>query len=218
MSWYIKCNKKIFLLLLLLGGSLGFIGYVYNDILPIIICLWGFILFALYVNIIVRKKIFQNRVYFEAKSNLRNIDCLIIGSMCNEKNLINSPKKVLKILSPSKSLEASYELLRHLYSIVRADGLGEVIIVWNNDNHKTGFSIFDIPFLHLVTINRLQLKHLVWQSKFPLVFAPVSTFRYLICRTASSYCDVVLSIPELTKILDFCIERNLQVRIVRPSR
>ena len=91
-------------------------------------CIFLYILYALGVlfllaNIYCKKKICWNADHLFTTID-RNYDVLIIGENCN---LELNGKKVIRFCSHNRSMLASYELLRRLFSLVDEEN-GKIII------------------------------------------------------------------------------------------
>lgn len=111
-----------------------------------------------YVNKLVRQRINIQLAPFGARSEVRNIDALIIGDMINAKiiNLDVNNKTFLQLSAPDRNIKACYEILRHTHSILR-DGGTVIIAVKKKYASESDFSIYDVQFFHRVTLEKYGL-------------------------------------------------------------
>lgn len=138
----------------------------------------------------------------------RNYKHLVISDWYKYTEQENIDFLVLK--SPTaRSRKAIYELVKRLYSLLDEDG-GELIIICHRkhkDNNK--FSIFDIPYLHDITLYETKNAYMKRLCKYPLLFSPVGSIKLL-----TGYCSnksiesVSCAYDEITT---FCKERNIKL-------
>lgn len=162
------------------------------------------------INVAVLKKMYKQKMPFEPTSKIRNIDYLVIGDMCRTEHIVPAGKTCLQIMAPSRSLYASYEIMRHTFSILRDFEGGGILVLAVRDKYaeKHNFSLFDIPFLHPVTIRKLGLARLARQTRLPLLFAPVRSLRFLLNLRRRTY--IHGPCPDRA-ISEFCKERNIEL-------
>lgn len=165
--------------------------------------------FGWLVNRKVRKISASESIVFTSTSNIRNIDRLVIGDMFSLPPEL-SDGIILQLAAPGRTLEACFEILRHTHSILRDDGTSEVIIAVKKRNiKKTRFSIFDIPFLHYITIERKKLNKLKTNAYYPLAYDPIGAILYLLKIDSRNYYETFDLSAEFT---EFCKERGIIVR------
>ena len=209
MSRFIKISKLklikytiLVLLLIFLITSL-----ILKNFLFIVIALLGIIFIIL--NEIINKKIFLEAKKFKPFSNIRNIDYLIIGNMCDISSLIPKDSSYIAIMAPNRNTKTCFELLKHTYSILNIDEKkATAIIIDNPKNQNKEFTIFDIPFLSRTKIKDLNLSTLLIKSKFPLLFAPISSLKFLFNLKQSALKTV--ECPD-ENIKSFCDKRNIKL-------
>lgn len=157
-------------------------------------------------NRLINKKMYTEIKKFSPQSNIRNIDYLIIGDICNTNNLIPKGKTIIKIMAPNRSIMSSYEILKHTFSILNEENATVIII--NKNNLKKQYTIFDIPYFPMVTINRLMLHKMKKMSEFPLFFAPIKSIKFFINKSNNQIKDVKCPVKE---IINFCEDRNIKL-------
>lgn len=149
-------NKKIALLCLLaLSIPLLFTKVWITSILIYILILLAVLLYVL--NKIVRESTNKKKL-LSARRNIKRYQYLIIGDMCPHsilKNYISQPSNSFILLSPNRSLDASYQILLHTISIL--DENGTCIIIDSGKQFKKPYTIFDIPYLSLITRKELKI-------------------------------------------------------------
>ena len=139
------------------------------------------------VNRIVLHK--TNKILeLSAKREVKTYDCLVIGSVCLSEILehygihINN---TFFLTVPGRSLEASYAILSHTFSLL--NGQQHTCIIVHSGKDKTPYSVFDTPYISLVSQKELGLEKLHAKSSFPLFFDPVRSIRILLPVTPKKY-------------------------------
>lgn len=208
MSRFLKYQKKKILALffLLLCFILLLLGKVAVSV--ILGTLFVFVCLLAIVEKKAHKKLNEQVQIFSPNSNVRNVDRLIIGDLlpsdCEE--MENS----VSFCAPRRTLFASFQILRHTHSILRSDGLGEVVIVVKkNSIMRKTYSVFDIPFFHYTTIQMQDLYQLQRKGKKLMLHAPIKTIRFVLGLTNTKYYEV----GALDQTIDdFCAERGYRVK------
>ena len=140
----------------------------------------------------------------------RNYRCLIIGEVCDLSPLKFDLSECICFLSPARrSMLATKELIKRLYSLLDEDKGHLYIILRKESVSNTKISVFDIPYLHEITMNLLKIRYMKLISKFPLFMDPISCARYLLKLNCSS--DLVEADCPSKEISDFCQERNIVI-------
>lgn len=142
---------------------------------------------CLYVNRIVLHK--ANKIpNLSAKRDIRTYDCLVIGDMCR----MDIPERygipinrTFFLTAPGRSLEASFNLLSHTFSLL--NGQQRTCIIVHSGKYKTIFSVFDTPYISLVSRKELGLEKLHARSSYPLFFDPIRSIRALLSVTPKKY-------------------------------
>ncbi len=141
---------------------------------------------------------------FGAQSNIRNIDYLVISDMCNVEDFIPAQSTYIQIAVPGRGENSAFEILKHTHSILKENGT--VVIAVNKRNKR--FSIFDVPFLHRITIKKYRLERLCMMYKNPLFFAPIASLKILFGGGRSAY-NIERNIDN--KVGSFCHERGYEL-------
>lgn len=167
MSWFLKKNK-IILVFLLCGAIILLFTRLWGLSLLIILTI-GFLVLN---KIILRKS--NKMPLLSAQRKIKKYKYLVIGDLCPYsvlKDYIDKQEDAFTILAPGRSLDASYQILLHTISILDEDGI--CIIIDSGRYYKQMYTVFDIPYLNLVTRKELQIESLVKRYLYPLFFEPV---------------------------------------------
>lgn len=147
---------------------------------------------------------------FKSRSQVRNIDCLIIGDCADITSLIPKDETYIQIAAPRRGLLSDYELIRHLHSILK-EREGKIYIIYSEKNKNRSLSIFDIPFIHTITIKKYHLESISKKVNHLFFSAPVDTIRLIFCKW--NRCGEIRKMEE-NRIDAFCGERGYQVYYV----
>lgn len=144
------------------------------------------------------------------RSRVRDVDYLVIGDQCRVMDLVPHGRKYVQITAPGRSLRAAFEILRHTWSILKDGGHAVLAVCETNGSRnmtKSGeFSVFDVPFLHAITVKALGLERLRHRSMMPVVFAPLRSFRFLLGMHLSGWRRQECPLRE---VKEFCNERGI---------
>lgn len=116
-----------------------------------------------------------------ARREIKKYQYLIIGDVCPHsilKNYISQPGNSLILLSPNRSLDASYQILLHTISIL--DENGTCIIIDSGKQIKKPYTIFDIPYLSLIARKELKIEFLEKERFYPLFYEPIKSLLILL--------------------------------------
>lgn len=173
MSWFLK-KKKIILVFLLCGAIILFFTKLWVFSLLIILTIGVFVL-----NKIVLKK--SNKMpLLSAQRKIKKYKYLVIGDLCSYsvlKDFIDKQDDAFTILVPGRSLDASYQILLHTISILDEDGT--CIIIDSRKHSNQIYTVFDVPYLNLVTRKELQIESLFRKASYPLFYEPVKSLYVL---------------------------------------
>ena len=168
---------------------------------------------ALMVDSRAKKLLDEQTSYAYGKKQVRNADCLIIGDMVDCANICRVDEVAVCIMSPGKSLEESFWILKRMFSILDEEHGKVVIAVKDKNINKKGVSLFEYSFLSPIYRNILNVHYLEKQRRQPFFFAPLKSIR-LVCgfRHKSEKADCLDA-----RIADFCQERGIGVefRLIR---
>lgn len=184
------------------------LGYVFFALGLFVITL---IIASLYIlNNKIRKKNNEVRNVFSLNPSLpRNFDYLVIGDICNTKNLVPQESRAIYFLAPDRTLEASYLILKSVFSLLKENN-GKVIFLINKRNVKSKkITLFDISTFHRVTIQHLALQSLFNKSRFPLIYSPIASIKILFeYKPKRKLSGEDIKYKELN---DFCLERKISI-------
>lgn len=203
---YIKKYKKLILTVAFV--TLFALLIIYDNILLYI--LGTIIVILLWLN-----RYIYNATAYNAKHMFstvgRNYKRLVIGEMCDEKKTFGQNGETICFLSPAKrSPQMIFELIKRLYSLLDEKS-GELFIVQHRSSEKNDkISVFDIPYLHEITLRSFGITYMKWTSRFPLFVEPLASFRFLL--NCSSHIALIEDICPYNKIVTFCKDRNINVR------
>ena len=145
--------------------------------------IWVYIAFLIAVILMLINKIVYDKATFNSTHLFttidRNYDYLIIGDFC-EVSSHEGQGKTITYLSPQpRSMDAIELLVMRLYSLLDEEK-GELIIIKDKKKKTSKISVFDVPFLHEITLKKLGLSKMKYLCRLPLLFAPISSIRLLL--------------------------------------
>ena len=148
---------------------------------------------------------------FSTQSDIRNVDCLIIGDMIDSSSIIPNGESYVQLAAPNRGFLSDYELLRHTHSILKESG-GKIYIPYCPKKKKEALSLFDYPILHITTLKKYNCVSEAPKSKNPLFYSPVDTLKFVFVKggrgsTEDNSAD--------QRIEEFCMERGYSVSFVR---
>ena len=196
--------------LLMVGGSL----WVFTLVICFTNHLWFLFVILILIGICVAvnfslyKKIKNNVNQMNATGTIRNVDFLIIGEYIDVHSLVDDSSSVFAVLSPERSLQASKEILRHTFSILRDGG---TVIITNKKGVINDYTCFDTMWFHDITIKRLGLKTKKILNKFPLFVEPVKSICLLMRADNKGKKINKMSCPD-SEISEFCSKRGLNFK------
>ena len=204
MSWFLN-KKKIILVFLLCGAIILLFTRLWVFSLLII---WAIGVFVL--NKIVLKK--SNKMpLLSAQRKIKKYKYLVIGDLCPYsvfKDYIDKQEDAFIILAPGRSFDASYQIMLHTMSILDEDGV--CIIIDSGKHSNQVYTVFDVPYLNLVTRKELQIELLAKRYSYPFFYEPFKSFRILFNK--SSNLNYRCTVCNYSKITEFC--RYKGVRLV----
>lgn len=186
---------------IVLMASVIVIGNIYLYILSAL----G-VLFVL-ANLYAKKKICWNADHLFTTID-RNYDMLIIGENCN---IDCSDKKVIRFCSPNRSMLASYELVRRLYSLVDEENGKIVICCREKLIESKKITALDVPYLHEMQLAKYGIGKVKIKKFFPLLFAPIDSILYLMGMKRKV---TTMGYPIPDYLLDFCQNRIKNIEVV----
>lgn len=208
MSWILsvlKNENKLVALVLAFFGILLFVFKLYIlSVVVFLLLLTHILVFKL--NKVVIKKLNKQAEVFTSLSEIRNVDYLVIGDMCQLDLLGNK----VELLAPGRGINACYEILRHTHSILKPGG--KVIVAVKKKSVNNSINSFDLPFFHSITINRLQLKNI--KQKRIAYLHLIRSIKYILNVKSKGY---VFSKCYDERIITFCEERGYNFEFLLKS-
>lgn len=202
-------RNKFFQMFCLLSYLFGIWVLIYLRS-KVILLVWLLGGLACLINLYVYKMIKTNVHQLNANGIIRNVDYLIIGEQYDYKELIPEQASSFVVLSPKRSLTASFEILKHTFSILKDKG---TVIILDKGFRGDEYTVFDIPYFHPVTIRRLKLDKLKKVSIIPLLVSPISTLKMVFpLHRNAGICEELCPMKE---IVNFCIERDIQLTYLK---
>lgn len=210
MPW-ILVKKKLKLIIGLATATLAIVIFAANGLFLVAAVILGLLflfIISYSLNRIVLRRCDENLSVFTLDpTRPRNFDYLIIGEYCDVSGLIPDGTKSISFLAPGRSMEVSFLVLEHVFSLLKENG--EVIFVVENEYcGSESLSLFDVTLLHPVAIRKLSLQNLKRKSRYPIIFSPLSSFKFLLSPKKKFMKKVVI---DSKAIKTFCLERNISV-------
>ncbi len=200
-------KKRIICIIVILAVIIICILFI-PRIAPFILVLLLIALVFYYVNHCAVRIINSQKAPFQNYGKIRNVDYLIIGDMIDLNSIVPSDKKYVQIKAPNRGLNASFEILKHTSSILDEDN-GNVIFAVKRTQCENKFSVFDVPFLHTLTIKKYGIEKLALLSKFPFFVKPFSTLTLLFNVFNKNWKEIKCPNKE---IIRFCDERSFKLK------
>ncbi len=181
MSGILKSRKKLAALLCLGAGAaaLAALGVVLHGGILYYAAVYGLMLAVLALCYAVRRKMQKIAAPFGSFSPVRNVDYLVIGDCIDPAACVPQGATFVQVAAPDRSRNASYQILRHTHSILKEEG-GNVVIAIGRG--KADFTLFDMPFLHPITVKKYHLEGKQRMSRLAFLFAPIASIRFLVGR------------------------------------
>lgn len=143
---------------------------------------------------------------------IQNADLLIVGDTDvyrKMKDYETESGNAIIVLSRNRSLEASYELVRTLFSLVREDGKGNVK-VYANTNKLKGLTLYDVKYFHPTSLYKKGIN-------FPRLLRDYPLWCYLPFKAILLFSNSRKSLYTYTDMMmemkKFCYERNIKIKI-----
>ncbi len=223
----INLSKKDLLLALILLSVIVFTLLKYNSIFSTAILFFSIILFLLNHK---TKKIAKEG-YQEEHIDKRNFEYLLLGSSSvwasiRENKIQN--EELVSYAFFSRSLNASFLILKHKFSYLRRNG--KVLISIDCSDLESCISgklhFPDMMLLHRITLNKLKISHfyLKYSSSFPIIFVPLYSFKLLRLKKYLNNSlpnkkelnrdqDMKRISELLLEMIEFCHQRELEPKI-----
>ncbi len=204
MPWFLKAFIK-YHIVAVATFLLGILCIYFGSYISGVVLLFGFIYiyFALFTYRQVLKKYKKQSEVFSPSSLVRNVDYLVIGDMYS----VEEKGSYVQISSPDRGIEAIFEILKHTHSILKEGGC--VILALREKNiEKSGFSIFDIPFFHHITVERLKKENRTLRGGVKSVLAHPLMYLGYVLDVKKRYFEQEIENEPIEK---FCSERGYEL-------
>ena len=133
----------------------------------------------------------------------------MIGDSCDLEGVIPSEKSYISFLSPkTRSWFAIEELVKRLYSLLNEE-TGILLIVKKRREECKRLSVFDIPYMHEILLEKEGLSYMKYLSRFPILFSPISVFR-LYFPQRRKLVNIEEKCPD-DVLAAFCHSRNIKL-------
>lgn len=161
-------------------------------------------------NNIARKKIHAPMAKLSSSREIKSYNTIVIGDYCKKDVYLSYCREgaVLEFTCPQRSINASYQILLHTFSILEENGT--CIIISGKDGKKNEYSVFDLPFLHFITLKELKLETLSCKSHWPLIFSPVRSIRILAGMRSGKY-HLNNNLQDISEIKEFCDRKGIRL-------
>ena len=146
---------------------------------------------------------------FNPKSEIRNVHTLIIGDMIDPE-ITGTTGDFVQIFAPGRSLQSCIEILRHTHSILDDKKDDSCVIFAVKKGNDYGFSVWDIPFFHTITIRKYGLGKLNRLRRFPALICPIIAILMTLGIKRRDYRE---SFALTDEALKFCRERGYKLRM-----
>ena len=141
------------------------------------------------------------------RQQIRKIDTLVIGDTCSKSLIIPYMKgETLSIQHPDRGFNSSFQIFMHIESLLAC---GDRLVIVNDAKvNPHVFTIFDIPYLNLITKKELDIEHLVPQSRHPMLYEPLRSLKILMRVKKRNYRTAPCPHAELVQ---FCADRAIEL-------
>lgn len=197
---FLKSHKEACLAVLLCLGAVILCILRVHVCIPIIVFLLAL---GLFIDERAKRILDKQTSCVYGKGQIRNIDYLIIGDMADIRDICGKGKKTVCIMSPNRSLECSFWVLKRMFSLLNEKSGKAIITVKEKNIKKQGVTLFEYSFLSPIYRNILKVHYLEKRRKHPFFYSPIRSFE-LVCGTKHK--------SEKTEYLDNNIEEFCHVR------
>ena len=160
------------------------------------------------IDLKVYKAMRRQMNIFYAQSKNRNVDCLIIGEVCDPKDIGVECESFVQIRNPGLSEEGAYQILRRTHSILKENG--HVIIALESKNvGSKKLGMMDTFFMHKITIKEKKLERTAKCRILLFFIHPLKSFEILSKKYKTGF---NLS-REGTGLAEFSRERGLNYNL-----
>ncbi len=172
----LKSKKNILLCVLITAAIVVvFIGLWYVSLILVLIA--GLMIIN---QVAVKENAKAKSMALSSKRAIHHWDTLLIGDLPTPKLRKSIPREnSIKIISPGRSIESSYQILLHTGSAI---GSNDTVIILNDARRHPErlYTLFDIPYLGLVAKKEFGLEKLEHKTKYPILYEPFKTLQILL--------------------------------------
>lgn len=168
---------------------------------------------GLFIDERAKRILDEQTSYAYGKKQVRNVDYLIIGDMADIGDICEEGDKTVCIMSPNRSLECSFWVLKRMFSLLDEESGKAIITVKEKNIKKQGVTLFEYSFLSPIYKNILKVHYLEKRRKHPFFYSPIRSFG-LVCGTKHKS---VKTESLDNNIEEFCRMRGIDVefRLIR---
>lgn len=162
----------------------------------------------------VVRKLKNSASVFTPQSDIRNVNRLVIGDQLKMDQMVDN--ETIFICAPQRTLSSSFMILKHIHSILRDDGMGEVCIAVRRKNiRKAEYSVFDTAYFYYTTIKMYKLQALQEKARHPFINHPIRSLQFLL----NLRCTKAVETDVLDEaIKEFCEERGYKLRFFTDNK
>ena len=197
-------NKKILILVMLL-------------FVIMFTTLWylSFVILAIIVAYVLNKILLRYNSdvisILHQRREVVKIDTLVIGDTCTDKLISQYARGyTLRIQHPDCGLEATFQKFMHVESILEENG--RLIIINDSKVDQQHFSIFDIPFINIISQKELGIEYLTKKISYPLIYETIRSLKILLRYKKTDY--KIFECPK-EELREFCKERGIDFIYLR---
>lgn len=197
-------NKKLFVLLC---GSLLAIALLFTPLCFFSIFIFGGVLFVA-MNHMISREMARPFCALSSAREIKSYYTLVIGEYASssEYSAYCNKETSVVIISPNRSLEASYQILLHTISCIEEGGT--CIILYKRKAKFKGFSLFDMHYIHPITRKVLHIEHLVKQQRYPFLYEPIKSLKILLQIKVQGFVETDCPFAE---IKDYCNKKGIHL-------
>lgn len=162
----------------------------------------------IYINSKVKRLVYGDLFSFSPRRPIKKYTTMVIGDCCSESSYLpycGAKDEVITIMSPHRSLKASYQILLHTFSILNEGST--CIVVCKKDALDKDINIFDVPYLNIITQKELSAESLRSKLAYPIIYSPIMALKKLINLKSAYHKDTC---PD-KDIVDFCKSHGLKL-------
>ena len=151
----------------------------------------------------------RQMIPFGAKSPVRNLDCLVIGEICDPSRLLpQGAETYARIIDPGVSGRGAALALERTHSILRKNGT-VILVLRKNRTRAEDAGVMETFFLHRITVQELGLEKASRRQKLVLFIHPFRGLKVLLDRKETGFVETE---PDET-LKRFCADREIGLKV-----